>query len=1157
MFNATRILSVVSTQNLTNRILQAGDQVGTVTLLELIGRGGQAEIWTGWDFRSERLIVLKMFEFVEPTDDVRPAVTVTDFEREAHLLASLSHPHILPLYDFGVYDTRRYLTIRYVSGGSLKDWLDTSRIARDQVIKWVAELALGLEYLHQRKIVHRDLKPGNVLFDAANTLYLADFGLAKQLPEVTIALHTGRGTPRYAPPEQHTLAPITPRSDIYSLGLLIFQMLAGRLPWSSDTSLALLQIHSGEEIPDPRDFYADLPVGLARLLRQATAVDPEDRPASALTVCRKLADLFDIDVEGMLNEDVASKDEQTVINLDAEFLLKKTLATWKSKSEPFPLRLSEFVLIDSKFIHAEDSRQALTREVREFLLRGALIHGYHADFWWFALPDSKVRLRVCEEIILHEREGAIAQAVRRLAAHADTLSLQKLSEDAQERLVEIATDSLNSELREEALSVLEQAVNRAGNWRTYGLSAASDGRLAALIQEGHPQAMRAAYIVGMLHSTEAVETLLDKLEDRRLVEVLTTVWQGAGNLPTSVSPELRWQIGWKLFLATLLQEQFTKTAARLLLGIAAVALVSLAMIQNTFQAADLQLLNLLYQPYPVSNIVTIVGIDDASLARFGRWDEWPRTLHADLIDRLSEAGARVIAFDIAFPSETPDDAALAAAMERAGNVVQAVVGIGDAHLTRSGIAEYEEGLVPQPILQDASAGTGHVNVFHDPDGYVRRMPVAISYEDHVASSLPIQAIRTYLGISTTDVTTVSQGTIREGGRQIPVDNTGAMWIHFAGPPLSQEQSTFRVISYLDVIDGTLAPTILEGKIVLVGMMATAEPDRYLTPVSTGRPMYGVEVLANTIETIWAGRVIGFPSPWAQGLILALLGLLISISSARPWFGLGMSVGAIIAYYVFASLMFDSRGIILSLFYPMLTVVLSYSISIAYRLSEEIQQRQQIVRLFESKVPTNTTGAVVRALRRGEVQLSGEVRTITVLCAQLSPASQELDHRGTWAIAARTTAFSRALTQAVFANEGTLMPSNSEQILAIFNAPLNQPNHALRAVNAALTFQKHLTLDPEDDGIDALSVTVGIYTGRAIVGSNNQTDYMAIGTPVNIAIELARNGEPGQTLLGLPTFEAIRALVDAELLGPIPIVGQVSTAIAYRLRGIHAESGSRA
>ena len=1145
---------MLSTNKLVNRILQPGDQVGTVTLLELIGKGGQAEIWTGWDFRSERLVVLKLFEFTEPTGDTRPVITVIDFEREAHLLASLSHPHILPLYNVGTYYDRRYLTIRYVPGGTLNDRLDGSCIPPLQAITWVAELASGLEYLHQQKIVHRDLKPGNVLFGADDTLYLADFGLAKQLPEITVALHTGRGTPRYAPPEQHTLAPITPLSDIYSLGLLIFQMLAGRLPWPSDTSLALLQIHSGEEIPDPRDFSADLPVGLTSLLRRTTALDPEDRPASALIVCHELADLFGIDVDSILQKTASVLDEQAVIQQDANSLLKKTLATWDSDKEAFPLRLSDFVLIDSQFLHTKDPRQSLTRSTCEFLLRGSLVSGYHADLWWFAFPDPLLRLEVCESIILHEHEWAISQAVRRLVTDMDSLPLQDLSVEVQERLSEVAIGSLNPEFNEDALKVLGQAVRRSGRWQPHGLSTASDEYLVGLIKEAHPQASLAARIIGLVHSSGAVEALLDRLPVKRSIEALTTIQQSARSLPSSVPLGLRWQIRWKLIQEKLHQEQVSKTAVRLLLGMIAILLTSVAMFRHNFQAADLQLSNLLYQPYAVSGIVTIVSIDDASLARFGRWDEWPRSLHVDLIDQLRRAGARVIALDIAFPSETTEDSELAKAMDRAGNVVQALVGTGDAHLSRSGIASFEDGLLPQPVLQNAAAATGHVNVLHDIDGYVRRMPVVISFDDVEAPSLPIQAIRTYLGTSTTAVPTVPQEAIYEGGRRIPVDDTGTMWIHYAGPPLTQKHSTFRVVSYQDVIDGNFDRAAIEGKIVLVGIMATAEPDQYLTPVSGGRPMYGVEVLANAIETIWADRTISFPRSWVQVALIVLLGLLVAIGSARPWLGLGTSGAAIVAYYIFASLLFDARGIMLSLFYPVMAIVLSYSVSTAYRLSEEIQQRQQIIRLFESKAPANTTSAIMRAIRRGEIRLSGEVKTISVLCFQINSFAQGLNSIGPQIMVAQTTAFSKLLTEAVFANEGTLVPSTNEQIVAIFNAPLNQPNHALRAVNAAMMAHQRLeSVQTAIDGAESLSITVGIYTGRAIVGSSDHRDYTAIGMPINLAIELARGGEPGQTLLGLSTFEEVRTLVDAELLGPLTIAGQVSTVITYLLHGLRDAS----
>ena len=154
---------------------------------------------------------------------------------------------------------------------------------------------------------------------------------------------------------------------------------------------------------------------------------------------------------------------------------------------------------------------------------------------------------------------------------------------------------------------------------------------------------------------------------------------------------------------------------------------------------------------------------------------------------------------------------------------------------------------------------------------------------------------------------------------------------------------------------------LKDKIVLVGITATAEPDRYLTPVSRGRPMYGIEILANMIEAIWSGRFIHHPGALASSIILICLGMLTGLLCVRPWIGIFSAAGVALLYFLLASWLFDLTGIMLDLFYAWLVIALSYVMVTAYRYSIETRQRRKVMQLLEKRVRPET--AQSRAARR--------------------------------------------------------------------------------------------------------------------------------------------------------------------------------------------------
>ena len=268
--------------------LETGGRVEHYRLLERIGHGGQAVVWSAYDAVCRRVVACKFDEAAESGGPYLAAENEA-FVQQARLLTTLTHPHILPVYDYGLKDRLRFVVMPYLPGGSLKRWLEAGRLPRQASLQVMAQACLALDYLHRRQIIHRDLKSTNILVDVGRNIYLSDFGLARMLSDSTRPLHTGRGTPPYAPPEQHMASALMPQSDIYSLGVLFYELLTGELPWHGEKILGLLQITEPAAcLPDPRELNPEIPVGLVAFLRSLTAAQPVDRPASASETVHRL-----------------------------------------------------------------------------------------------------------------------------------------------------------------------------------------------------------------------------------------------------------------------------------------------------------------------------------------------------------------------------------------------------------------------------------------------------------------------------------------------------------------------------------------------------------------------------------------------------------------------------------------------------------------------------------------------------------------------------------------------------------------------------------------------------------------------------------------------------------------------------------------------------
>lgn len=251
--------------------------IGRYDIKSLIGQGGMSAVYLGYDPRSQREVAIKIL----PPYFLHAEKFRERFDREALTIALLEHPAIVPVYDMGEEDGQPYIVMRYMSGGSLAEKLKNGPIMLRESMEMYLRLAPALDTAHARGIIHRDLKPDNLLFDKYNNVFLSDFGLARLRETIGFAnISDGSilGTPAYMSPEQiQGDREIDGRSDIYSMGVMLYHMLCGSVPFSGPTAASVMMMHLINPVPQIHDQNNTLPIAIQAVLETAMAKNPKDR----------------------------------------------------------------------------------------------------------------------------------------------------------------------------------------------------------------------------------------------------------------------------------------------------------------------------------------------------------------------------------------------------------------------------------------------------------------------------------------------------------------------------------------------------------------------------------------------------------------------------------------------------------------------------------------------------------------------------------------------------------------------------------------------------------------------------------------------------------------------------------------------------------------
>lgn len=620
---------------------------------------------------------------------------------------------------------------------------------------------------------------------------------------------------------------------------------------------------------------------------------------------------------------------------------------------------------------------------------------------------------------------------------------------------------------------------------------------------------------------------------------------------------------------------------------------------------------------PSGGETVIAAIDEKSVTELGRWP-WPRTTIAHLIQNLKDYGVKVIGFDIVFaePDDnsglqtiaalTQDvqkmgfadqrllnllnskkagadtDAVLAKAIEKSKNIITLGYFFHTSakeatHLTARKIAAEVENIssskysllktsknfneaalihayaaVPNlPAISAVAENSGYFNAFPDSDGGIRWSPLVIKYGDSYYASLALSVLTQYLEwpMVTLNLGEFGVEGIKIDRNQIPTNDEGRMLVNYLGPA-----KTFPHYSVVDILKGRVSPDAFRGKIVLVGATATGIYDLRVTPFSNVYP--GVEIHATVIDNILHRNFLK-QSWWIKFLdVLCIIFVGLSMGFIMPRLnavrGMLIAIFCIAVFIFFIVFLFARHTIWLNMVYPVLTMLAVYLGITVYRYMTEEREKKKVRNAFQYYL----TASVITEMLKDptKLKLGGDKKQLTVLFSDIRGFTTISEKLTPEELVHLLNEYLTAMTDIVFKYDGLLDKYMGDAIMAVYGAPLDQPDHALRACRTALEMMqtlKKLQVKWQAEGKPVLNIGIGLNTGDMVVGnmgSQMRFDYTVMGDSVNLGSRLEGiNKEYGTNIIISEfTYAAVREILYCRELDAVRVKGKKLPIKIYEL-----------
>ena len=587
-------------------------------------------------------------------------------------------------------------------------------------------------------------------------------------------------------------------------------------------------------------------------------------------------------------------------------------------------------------------------------------------------------------------------------------------------------------------------------------------------------------------------------------------------------------------------------AAAALIAVAAATLTLLFPFSDVLELKTRDLRSAIGGATEATAPVVIVAIDDVSFEAINiRWP-WPRQIIADAILTLADAGARVIGLDVMMGDAgytVAEDEALADAIAAAGNVV--LPAKFDRRVQGNLQIDYYDS--PLPDFASGARSVGYVNFLSDPDGLVRRIVPLDSTIGDETYAFSLEVLGAFEG---SGVLRGATG-IEAGGYLLPTTNSDTLTIKYA------EAGSFPTVPFHQVLDGSVDLSVFRDAIVLIGAFFKESHDLFLSPVESESGLYGVEVHANVINTIYGGDYLADTSRLSDLVILILLiasGSLLLVR-LKPLLGLGVMAGSLVAYAAVAVILFVTGGIILDIFEPMLAVVLVWVGAVLFRYLVVERQRQKVRSTFSRFVSREVVDSI---LDSGEaIELGGETREVVIFFSDIcgfTPLSESMSPAD---VVELLNEYFTEMTEIVFQYEGTVNKYIGDAIMAFYGAPVPLPDVSERAVRACLEMRAALAAlnqRREEQGKRTIAIGMGLHKGQALIGnigSPRQMEYTVIGDAVNVSsrIEGLTRDLDTDLLISDDVYSDVRDLVNVKSHGAVAVKGKSGKVVVHTVLGL--------